>query len=117
MIGASSCFNYKDTMGQTPCATKISKYGTTCEHHLDRKNCDLECNLCACSTSSGTTKEHCNDHGICEASCTKSTCSAARCTCHPGWTGDKCESGVVMKFTMILHKNCVYYVRPICCVF
>ena len=65
--------------------------GQTCEDFIRWGDCDLHCNLCACSTASGTNREHCSGHGTCEASCSQLTCSDAKCKCDADWTGDRCE--------------------------
>ena len=64
--------------------------GQSCQNYLLWKDCDQECNLCACSTGTYV-GEHCSGHGTCEASCTDQTCLEAKCKCDDGWTGDKCQ--------------------------
>ena len=101
MIVTSSCVNARDndaekTNTKGSCATRLRDGTTTCQQ---TKGCDSSCNLCACSTASGTTKEHCNGHGTCEASCTALSCTDAKCKCHSGWTGAKCESGLCINLS------------------
>ena len=94
MIGEIPCINTRDNgQDNTPCYP-FSSDGSTCQNYLVYKDCDSSCLLCACSTASGTTREHCSGHGTCEASCFKEKCTNAKCKCQPGWTGDKCESGL-----------------------
>ena len=78
------------------------KNGNSCQNYLGWKDCDMACNLCACSTATGTKKEHCSGHGKCEAVCTEKTCLNAKCNCNEGWTGTKWEtSGSFLKYNFI----------------
>ena len=93
------------------CASQLS--GTSsCKDYLSWKDCDKECNLCACSTATGTTKEHCSGHGTCEAECTTSSCSQAKCQCDTGWTGTKCEisgSLQIYNFVDIIERHFLFF--------
>ena len=94
IIGAMQCINTRDNDKDLHKCHKQITSGSSCENFLNWKSCDLSCQLCACSTASGKTKEHCSGHGTCEATCSTKTCEDAKCKCQPGWTGDKCESGL-----------------------
>ena len=89
---SDECVNTRDKASGNTCAKQLGR-GSSCMDHLKWKDCDKDCNLCACSTASGVNKEHCSGHGTCEAICTKETCTVAKCKCDNGWTGDKCEKG------------------------
>eukprot|EP00928_Gymnodinium_smaydae_P054119 TRINITY_DN3794_c0_g1_i1.p1 TRINITY_DN3794_c0_g1~~TRINITY_DN3794_c0_g1_i1.p1 ORF type:complete len:3080 (-),score=568.50 TRINITY_DN3794_c0_g1_i1:116-9355(-) len=82
-----------DAVAAGKCAALMRKETDpdTCEKHLTLKDCDSECNLCACSTADGTVKEHCSGHGTCVANCKGGTCNDAYCDCDDGYMGDKCE--------------------------
>ena len=87
---SGSCANTRDNGGGKTCVTQLNA-GSSCQKFFGWKDCDRQCNLCACSTASGTGKEHCSGHGTCEATCTQSTCTGAKCHCDSGWSGDKCQ--------------------------
>ena len=87
---SGSCANTRDNGGGDTCFHRLNN-GFHCQDYLRWKDCDRQCNLCACSTASGTGKEHCSGHGTCEATCTQSTCTGAKCHCDSGWSGDKCQ--------------------------
>lgn len=88
------CFNARDINGGNKCVDQL-KGGSDCRKYLGWKDCDMACNLCACSTGDETgTMSHCNGHGVCEATCEEKGCSEARCSCDPGFMGDKCQINV-----------------------
>merc|ERR1712135_8675 len=84
-IRSCSCVNTRDNRGGNTCVSQLN-YGLSCKNFLGWKDCDRQCNLCACSTASGITQEHCNGRGTCEATCTQYTCTGAKCKCDPGWS-------------------------------
>ena len=88
---SGSCANTRDNGGGKTCVTQL-KAGSSCQKFLGWKDCDRQCNLCACSTASGTKREHCSGHGTCEATCTQYTCTGAKCKCDSGWSGDQCQN-------------------------
>ena len=90
-VRSCSCVNTRDNRGGNTCVSQLN-YGLSCKNFLGWKDCDRQCNLCACSTASGITQEHCNGRGTCEATCTQYTCTGAKCKCDPGWSGDKCQN-------------------------
>ena len=86
------CFNGRDINGGHSCDTQINSHGSDCRDYLGWKDCDMACNLCACSTGDATgAMSHCNGNGVCEATCEQKGCSEARCRCNPGFMGDKCQ--------------------------
>ena len=85
-----TCTNTRDNVpGSSKCSAQLG--GSKCYQFLIWKDCDRECNLCACSTAKGETSQHCSGHGTCHAECSETTCSYAKCVCDEGWTGPKCE--------------------------
>jgi len=101
-----TCVNTRDNGSGNTCTYQLNA-DSSCQDYLGYKDCDKECNLCACSTASGTAGEHCSGHGTCEASCNKWTCTDAKCKCNPGWTGSKCEiSAVALWAEEAMDKTC-----------
>ena len=87
-----TCTNTRDNnFGAFKCSDQLKGGKNSCNDYLRWKDCDAECNLCACSTAHGTNEEHCSGHGTCVAECSMTYCQAARCDCDNGWTGEKCE--------------------------
>ena len=88
--GLASCVNTRDNSNANKCDSQI-RGGSSCGNYLLWKDCDMTCNLCACSTSKETKPEHCNGHGTCKASCDSKSCTGAKCECQKEWTGHKCQ--------------------------
>ena len=88
---SGSCENTRDNGVGYSCEAQLNA-GSSCQKFLRWKDCDRQCNLCACSTASGTKREHCSGHGTCEATCTQYTCTGAKCKCDSGWSGDQCQN-------------------------
>ena len=87
----NTCINTRDNGYRLHTCEFQLRHRSSCKEYLGWKDCDKECNLCACSTATGTFRQHCSGHGTCDASCTKSTCAQAKCKCDQGWAGAKCE--------------------------
>ena len=103
-----ACVNTRDNSNGLTCSTQLNR-GSSCQDYLRWKDCDLNCNLCACSTAIDNTTQHCSGHGMCNASCNVSSCSNAKCSCNPGWTGDKCEIlGNVENYAFFGHLQIIF---------
>ena len=70
---------------------------TCSSRFLTSKECDKECNLCACATIKEINEiaqpEHCSGHGSCSATCYDEKCHSAHCVCDHGYGGHQCELG------------------------
>ena len=91
MTPPDACENVRDNANTKTCDYQLNSAGSSCTDYLKWGDCDFNCGLCPCSTSTGTSPQHCNGHGTCEADCTTSTCTGAKCKCEPGWSGSKCQ--------------------------
>merc|ERR1711962_724441 len=87
-----TCTNTRDnTKDYAKCSDQLKEGKSSCNQYIRWKDCDAECNLCACSTAAYTNKEHCSGHGTCDARCDQSSCQDAKCVCNKGWKGDRCQ--------------------------
>ena len=109
-IGSSSGVTCQDKIRDMPGSCSGS-FQTT-------KECDKECNLCACSTLDSinglvvpfTTPEHCSGHGYCHADCDEAKCDNARCKCNEDYGGRQCELGNhAFHIIIIMHESYQLY--------
>ena len=90
-----------DSSNGTTCQGEIlGMTGSCAGNFIQTKDCDKECNLCACATLSTpplvvsiARPQHCSGHGTCSATCTEEKCDSAKCVCEDSYGGRQCELG------------------------
>ena len=83
------------------CQSKIRDMTGSCSGNFQQtKDCDKECNLCACATLLTTPlvvpiarPQHCSGHGYCVADCNEEKCHSAKCRCNDDYGGRQCDLG------------------------